>query len=172
MLGEQWSSQHLTDSAKRILRQIPERAGDRGLHVVDQSSIVMMVLWSLLHWERKVGRCALEHIGVDPYELARHLDRLLQDKAEEHPVAVTPAGTLVLVKTREAYTPWDVEALLEPLLQQAEHEALALGHTYVGSEHLVLAVIRLADAALAGLLREYLVVHARVKEAVVELLGP
>jgi ATP-dependent Clp protease ATP-binding subunit ClpA len=76
----------------------------------------------------------------------------------------------VLVKTGEPYHPCDFDALLEPLLQQAEHEALELGHGYVGSEHLLLAVLRLADPALAGLLRRHSVDHARAREAVLAVL--
>ena len=72
---------------QRILNQIPSRASDRGLHVVDGSSIVAMALWSLLLWERKVSRVAFERIGVDAFGLARDLDHLLTEHAEAHPVA-------------------------------------------------------------------------------------
>ena len=45
----------ITDSAQNILKHIPSRAAERGLHVVDDASIVMLALWSLLLWERKMG---------------------------------------------------------------------------------------------------------------------
>jgi len=171
MIENQWAVRHITDSAQRILRQIPARAGDRGLHVVNPESILMMALWSLLQWERKVGRVALERVGADPFDLARDLDRLLVQKADEHPVAVTEQGVLIFVNAGQPYAYWDFETLVEPLLQQAEHEALALGHNYVGSEHLVLAIVRLADPVLADLLRNHSVDYARVREAIVALLG-
>jgi hypothetical protein len=60
-----------------------------------------------------------------------------------------------LVKTGEPYELWDSQALLEPLLQQAEHEALELYHNYVGSEHLVLAITRMATSSLATLLDQF-----------------
>jgi ATP-dependent Clp protease ATP-binding subunit ClpA len=171
MIEEKWSARHITDSAKRILRQIPSRAGDRGLLVVDGSSLVQLALWSLLLWERKVGRVALEKMGVDPFELARGLDRLLTEKAREHPVRYDQRrGVLVLVKSGEPYQHWDFQALLEPLLQRAEHEALELGHDYVGSEHLVLAIVRIADPSLSALLQQHGVRHESVKEAVLGLL--
>ncbi len=170
-MEERWSDRSITDSAQRILKQIPHRAGDRGLHVVDGSSIVMLALWSLLLWERKVGRIALERTGVDPFELARGLDRLLTQKAEEHPVAYDQRqGMLVMARTGEPYRPWALGPLLEPLLQEAEHEALALGHNYVGSEHLVLAIVRLADPPLAALLQQQRVCHEAIKKAVVAVL--
>ncbi len=170
MIDLKWSNRHITDSAQRILRQIPSRCGDRGLHVVDSASIVMMTLWSLLLWESKVGRIALEQTGVDRYDLARDLDRLLDEKADENPVAVDRHGALVLVKTGEPYRHWDFDALLEPLLQQAEHEARALGHKYVGSEHLVLAIIRIADPTLTKVLQKHSISHKKVQDAVKELL--
>lgn len=171
MIGEKWSARHITDSAQRILKQIPDRASDRGLHVVDGSTLVMLALWSLLLWERKVGRVALEEIGVDPFELARDLDRMLTEKAQEHPVVYDQGqGRLVLAKTGEPYKHWDFDALLEPLLQQTEHEAVELGHNYVGSEHFVLAITRIAGSPLSTLLQQHSVSHPRVKQAILELL--
>jgi ATP-dependent Clp protease ATP-binding subunit ClpA len=171
MLNDDWSSRHLTDSARRILQQIPARAGDRGLHVVDTGSILMMALWSLLLWERKVGRIALERVGVDRFNLARDLDDLLEDKANEAPVAVNRERHLLMAKTGEPYQPWDFDALIEPLLRQAEHEALGLSHNYVGSEHLVLAIIRLAHGDLSDLLGQNALTYDRVRAAVLELLA-
>lgn len=171
MIDETWSARHITDSAQLILQQVPSRASDRGLHVVDGSSIVLLALWSMLLWERKVGRVALERIGVDPFELARHIDGLLEEQAREHPVVYDQRRKIaVLAKTGEPYQPGDFRALLEPLLQQAEHEALELGHGYVGSEHLVLAVVRMADPSLSAVLQEHGVGREAVKTAVLDLL--
>jgi ATP-dependent Clp protease ATP-binding subunit ClpA len=171
MLNEKWTARHITDSAQRILEQIPSRASERGLHVVDSSSINLLVLWSLLLWERKVGRVALERLGVDPFELAREVDQYLSEKGDEHPVAFDPTRRIpCMVKTGAAYEPWDFQALVEPLLQQAEHEALELGHDYIGSEHLVLAMARGTDQQLSALFQKNSVSHERLREIVVKLL--
>ena len=167
-----WSARKITDSAQRILKQIPLRAGDRGLHVVDASSIVELALWSLLLWERKVGRVALERLGVDPFELARDLDLLLTEKAQEHPVVYDQRrGIAVLAKTGDPYEMWDFELLLEPLLTRAEHEALGLGHDYLGSEHLVLAITQMASPRLSSLLLQNGVQYEAVKQTVIDILG-
>ncbi|OWK45109.1 Clp protease N-terminal domain-containing protein [Fimbriiglobus ruber] len=172
MFDEKWSERHITDSARRILESIQYRADDRGLYVVDTAFITTLVLWSLLLWERKVGRVALERMSIDPFDLAREVDRLLTEKAKEHPVVYDPRDQrLVFAKTGAPYQRWDLETVLEPLLQQAEHEALALGHNYVGSEHLLLAVVQQADAGLTGLLREYGIGYSAVREAVLKVLG-
>jgi ATP-dependent Clp protease ATP-binding subunit ClpA len=171
MVSSKWNQRQITDSAQHILKQIPSRASDRGLHVVDGASIVMLALWAVLLWERKIGLVALEGSGADRFDLVRGLDRLLEEKASDHPVAYDKQrGALVLAKTGRHYDGWDFEALLEPLLSQAEHEAKELGHNYVGSEHLVLSVVRLADPALRTLLQQHGVHHNQVAEAVVSLL--
>src|SRR5262245_15010717 len=115
MIEGNWSARHITDSAQRILEQIPSRASARGLHVVDAESIVMLTLWSLLLWERKVGRVALERMGVDPFDLARDLDGLLRRTTTEN--RNTPGArqnTWVLVKTNDSwvYRHWDFHAVL------------------------------------------------------------
>ena len=63
--------------------------------------------------------------------------------------------------------------MIEPLLKQAEQEAADLGHNYVGSEHLVLAIAQKADVTLAALLEQSGADHERIKAEVIELLrGP
>lgn len=170
LYDEKLSARHVTDSAQRILNLIPLRSGDRGLHVVDGDSFVMLALWSLLRWERKVGLVALECLHVDIEALSRRVDVLLTAKAEENPVA-SSQGILVLRKTGQPYKHWDFHELLEPLLGQAEHEALALNHDYVGSEHLLLAAVKLASPALSQVLVDHDVTYDRTRESVLEILN-
>jgi ATP-dependent Clp protease ATP-binding subunit ClpA len=171
MDSDVWNQRRITSSAQSILKQIPSRACDRGLHIVDGTSIRMLALWSVLLWERKVGLLALERSGADRFDLARGLDRLREENASEHPVAYDEQrGVPLRVKPHPAYGTWDFEALLEPLLHEAQHEASELGHDYVGSEHLVLAIVHRADPELRTLLQQHGVSHDRVKEAVTGLL--
>ena len=171
-----------TDSLQHILKQIPLRALDRGLglSIADHASIAMLALWSVLLWEHKVGLIALEQAGVERFNLVRDLDRLLREKQSELPDVRDGQYTfqhgehqrVVVGNTGETYHYWDSEALLEPLLRQAEHEVQELGHNYVGSEHLVLAIVQLADPTLTTLLHQHGVSHGKVRGAVVRLLRP
>jgi ATP-dependent Clp protease ATP-binding subunit ClpA len=178
-----WIQGRLTDSAQRILKQIPARASDRGLvfRVPDEAAIVMLSLWSVLNWEQKIGLVALEESGGNRFELVRALDRLLEEKAaalpeafdREQPMEGDGQGTRIVVpKPGQPYVRWDSEALLERLLRQAEHEAKELGHDYIGSEHLVLAIVKLSEPALRALLDKHGVIYEQVREAVVRLLRP
>jgi ATP-dependent Clp protease ATP-binding subunit ClpA len=173
MIKEKWCQRRLTDSAQHILAQIPSRAHDRGLLAVDSECIAMLALWSVLLWERKVGLVAIEQSGVDRFDLVRGLDRLLAEKSSENPVAYDKErNAIVFVKTQLPYDGWDFDDLLEPLLRQAEHEARELRHDYVGSEHLVLAILRVADPVLSVLLKQHGVSYDQVKYSVVRLLVP
>jgi ATP-dependent Clp protease ATP-binding subunit ClpA len=170
LYAEKLSARHVTESAQRILHLIPLRSGDRGLHVVDEESFVMVALWSLVRWERKVGLVALERLDIDIDSVSRRLDELLSAKAENNPV-VSSEGGLMVEKTREPYKHWDFDELLEPLLRQAEHEAFALKHSYIGSEHLLLATIKLASPNLAQVLQAHDVTYERVRDSVVDILA-
>jgi hypothetical protein len=171
-LKREWCRRRLTSSAINLLEQIPGRSMERGLNVVDGESILMLALWSILLWERKIGLVALERSGVNRFDLARGVDNLLAEKGLEHPVVYDRRqGLLVMAKTGEPYEFWDFASLLEPMLSAAEHESKELGHNRIGSEHLVLSILRVSDPGLAGLLVQHGAAYEQVKRSVVELLA-
>ena len=184
MFSVKWNQWRVTDSAQRILRQVPPRAIERGLVslVADDATIAMLALFTVLLGERKVGLVALERAGGNRFDLSRALDRLLREKASELPTAFDAMkavdhdnpqrGAVEAPKPDGPFVDWESDALLEPLLCQAQHEAKELGHNYIGSEHLVLAIVKLADPMLSAMLRECGVSYARVREAVIALLLP
>jgi ATP-dependent Clp protease ATP-binding subunit ClpA len=183
MFSDKLSAHGITDSARHILQQISPRAYDRGMghRRADGESIVILALYSLLLWERKIGLVALEHTGVDRFSLVRELDQLLEEKASKLPLAYGESASIsvderqIRVVSREINKPyegWDSDDLLGPLLRQAEQEANEIGHNYVGSEHLVLAILKLADPELMTLLQQHGVSRKDVSEEVVNLLHP
>jgi branched-subunit amino acid aminotransferase/4-amino-4-deoxychorismate lyase len=153
-----------------ILEQVPARAADRSLTALDGATAVTMALWTLLRWERKLGLAALERSGVKVTELAHDLDGLLTRKGDENPAAVQQPHALISVKTQQVIAPLDIEGLLDPLVEQARVEARKLGHVWVGTEHLLLAIIASADRELAGLLERHKVFYEKVKGKVLELV--
>jgi len=96
----------------------------------------------------------LERLGVDPFELARSADRLLDENPSGCPAASTD---------------WDFDTLVESLLRQSINEAMSLGRSLVSVEHLLLAVIRIADPALSRLLQDNLIVYNRAREVALGL---
>jgi ATP-dependent Clp protease ATP-binding subunit ClpC len=60
---------------------------------------------------------------------------------------------------------------VESLLCRSREEAAGLNHNYVGTEHLLLAIIAGAGPSLACLLSHFGISHGRMREIVIELLG-
>jgi ATP-dependent Clp protease ATP-binding subunit ClpA len=162
------SFNRLTGPAERLVGQISQRAIDRGFFGVDEASIVPLALWTLIRWERKVGLATLELMGVDLHSLADKLDALLTQFKTEQSVRIRN-GTLVNATTRDTVVR-DVLTLLQPLLKQAESEGRQLKHNYVGSEHLLLAIIKCADSRMSAILQDHLITYECTKESVCEFL--
>jgi ATP-dependent Clp protease ATP-binding subunit ClpA len=164
------SNRGFTDSCALVIQQIKRRAYERGLLVVADNMIPTLALWTLIRWERKVGLAALEAMGVDLTVLTDQLDRLLYEECRENPVAAKN-GVLVYRESGEPVPKADWQILLEPLLGQAERESAEIGHSYVGTEHVLLAVIKIADAKLSSLLDQHLVRYENVKKMILEILS-
>jgi ATP-dependent Clp protease ATP-binding subunit ClpA len=86
-----------------------------------------------LKWERKIALTALEEAGYDLVTLERGVDRALRD--------LRPAGP------REALIDDDAMAAIHALVAKADQEAIALGHNWIGDEHLLLALLSIDDFA-------------------------
>jgi ATP-dependent Clp protease ATP-binding subunit ClpA len=128
----------------------------------------MLALLSMLRWERKVGRAALEHLGIDGDRLALAIDDAIADEGQEARRPSGPEIEVLLSGQRGIVV--DTETPLLRLLDQAEHEALSLGHNWVGTEHLLLAAVRLACPRLQELLRTSGVSLDAVRQAVLDVL--
>lgn len=53
----------------------------------------------------------------------------------------------------------------------AQEEAKDLGHSYVGTEHLLLAILKMNDKPLSAILERYGLTYARVKNEVISIVG-
>jgi ATP-dependent Clp protease ATP-binding subunit ClpA len=166
-----WSDRGVTDAARYVLTETLKRAEQRGMNLVDGKAIPLLVLWSAVMWERKIGLVAIMYIGIDRFDLARELDRLLTEMEDDYGAYHDrERDQLVLKKSGERLEELDYSAIIEPILQQAEHESRELGHTWVGTEHLALSVVRFATGPLATLLQQQSITYTKLKHAVLELL--
>ena len=170
MPGRDLSARHFTDSAIHIINQLWPRATDRGMSTeVNEQLIMMLALWTILRWERKVGLVALERMGIELDVLAREIDQGLTRTCNEIRQASGPPKLHVLPSGQKGIVV-DFNTPLEPLLATAEHEALALGHDYVGSEHLLLATIQRACPRLREVCEAHGITCDRARNAVLDLL--
>jgi ATP-dependent Clp protease ATP-binding subunit ClpA len=171
MLKQNLAARHFTTVAIDIVEQMWPRAAARGMSSeVNEKTVALLALWSLLRWERNVGLTALAQMGVELDGLAKEVDQVLSDECGESrrhagtpKFQVLPSGAKAIMV--------DFNTPLEGLLTAAEHEAIALRHTYVGSEHLLLAIIQRACPRLRAVLQARGVTFDRVKEIVLLLLS-
>jgi len=173
MLDQELCARHFTTSAIYIVDQIWHRAADRSMGSAEltEQTTTMLLLWSLLRWERKVGLVAHEHSGVELDSLARDLDALLREASSDAGKQLADLRQYTILATGKRAEIIDFRTPLEPVLAQAEHEALALGHNYVGTEHLLLAMINRACPRLLYLLAKHSVSYDRIRQSVLEALA-
>jgi hypothetical protein len=101
-----------------------------------------------------IGAVVLAELGVDPDVVRREV---------EHRIGPGP----VAVTGRSPFTPRSKRAL-----ELSLGEALKLGHNYIGTEHLILGLLRLTDGIAAEILTDvYDIEIGRVRNAIVAKLA-
>ena len=160
-------SRRCVEGLIRVIEQVPCRLAARPSLGLSDSSMATLVLWTLLRWERTFLLIALEDMWVDMWGLTRDVDALLN---QEQAKAVSGEGHAAALAASSPSSPPELDRYLIDLLDRAEIEAVALGHEYLGTEHLLLAIIAGAHARLSSVLLRHNITHENVKLAVVELL--
>jgi hypothetical protein len=115
-----------TPRARRVLSVARDEAKQRGANEAGSAHLVL----GLAHEPQSLALQVLQEMGVTP-------ERLRQAVDEVAPAAGAPVKSSHLAFAGESRT----------VLQVAVEEALALGHNYVGTEHLLLAVLAGGDTA-------------------------
>jgi len=166
----QLSARYFTDAAQRVVADIRDRALDRGMlsGELTEGTAGMLAILSMLRWERKVGRAALERMGVDRDGLAQELDEAI--KVEGRGAGRPSSPRFELLASGQRCLVVDTNTPLRCLLDAAGHEAQALGNNWIGTEHLLLASVRLACPRLRELLHRHSVGYEAVQYAVAEVL--
>ncbi len=144
-----------------VVEQAPLRAAVRRPLAIHRSSVGLLLLWSLLRWERTFLICTLERLGVDLWSLTRDVDEALKLCSKE--------ARDVGARSSSA----DLDPLLRGWLDQAAAQARALGHDFLGGEHLLLALLADADSDLAAVFQRNGLTYDSLKQAVGDALrGP
>lgn len=160
-------ARHCVRDLVRILQELDLRATARGPLMIDEPTVGLLMLWTILRSERTFLLRCLEGLGVDMWGLTCAVDELLdQRKAEaeaEHESSLVIPNTPLFHDAMEHHTlAW---------LERAEQEARALGHPWLGTEHLLLAIVALADPAVARLLQQHAITHDRLRDVVCKALA-
>ncbi len=142
-----------------VIEQTPLRAAVRRGLAIDRSSAGLLLLWSLLRWERTFPIETLEGLGVDLWSLTRKVDEALKchnQKARE---------------TGAAGDRTDLDPLVRGWLDRAAEQARGLDHDFLGGEHLLLALLADGDPELAAVFQPSGLTRDALKRTIVDALA-
>ena len=162
---ESFLGHRFTTPAAGVLSQVLERARERRL-LLDEPLVAAVALWTLLRSEQKVAHHVLATAGVDLEELGRQVDRLLE-RGQRLPSCSGEPFDRDADDTGQTGT-----AALQSLAERSREEAARLERDYIGTEHLLLAIISMADPPLACLLSHFRISYVPIRETVIKVLGP
>ena len=146
-----------------VLLQVRREAADR-TRLLNHPFTESMTLLTMLRSEINVAQAALGEMEVDLGGLKKQLDKLL-DRCDR-----------VVFRSQEevdedlAHSYQEASATIWDLVERGKKEAAALRHDYVGTEHLLLTIIRTADASLSSILADSGVTFAAAHNAIRKLL--
>lgn len=108
------------------------------------------ILWGLAH-DTIVMKKIFKELKIDSTELTNQLDRMMPEGIDSKQPTLTPRASQVI--------------------QLAYQESMALNHTYIGTEHLLLGLILEQEGLAAQLLRKYAITHSQARQAVIKAVG-
>jgi hypothetical protein len=140
--------QRFTDRARRVLVLAQEEA-----RLLRHDSVgAEHILLGLLHEGEGVAARALESLGINREAARQQIEEIIGQGRQ------VPGG----------HIPFTARA--KKMLELSLREALALGHNYVGTEHLLLAMLHENQGVAAQVLTGSGIGHAQVRERVLDLL--
>jgi ATP-dependent Clp protease ATP-binding subunit ClpC len=125
-----------------------------------------MTLLTMIRSEANVAQSALKDMKVDLVSLEQRLERLLE---EPHRLVFRSQEQ---VDEDLAHSYQEASATIWDLVERGKQEAATLRHDYVGTEHLLLAIIRTADASLSPILAHSGVTYEMSRAAILNILTP
>ncbi|HEY3969249.1 MAG TPA: Clp protease N-terminal domain-containing protein [Planctomycetaceae bacterium] len=148
--GPDFEEFNLTDCAVDILLAASKRAMDRGPGEITPEHVLFGMATPV---ERRMVRVVLKGLGVD---LPRNMAQIS---------AILPARAKGDTVARHSFSPQTVR-----LLSEAKAESDELGHNWIGSEHLLLGLLRCGPCAAGEFLRETGVTPERFRRELVTVL--
>jgi ATP-dependent Clp protease ATP-binding subunit ClpA len=141
--------ERFTDQARRVLALAQEEARTRNCNRVGTEHILL----GLIHERDGLAAVALESLGIG----AEAVQQQIEEITGQHP---EPSG---------GYAQYTMRA--KKALDLSRREALQLGHNHIGTEHILLSLIREGEGPAAQVLLELGADLSRVREQVLLLLG-
>lgn len=94
----------------------------------------------------------LKDLGIDKTQLQEYIRSLVSEgNSESTSIGITPRA--------------------KQILQLAFQEARELGHNYIGTEHLILGILREGEGLAYQVMKKYGISHPQARQAVIKLVG-
>ena len=141
--------ERFTDRARRVVVYAQEEARMLNHDYIGTEHILL----GLIHEGEGVSALAFERLGISQSAARKRIEEIigLGQQAPKGHIPFTPRAKKVL--------------------ELALREALQLGHTYIGTEHILLGLIREGQGVAAQVLQQLGADFNRVRETVIELLS-
>jgi len=150
---QQLCARHCVQALIQVLDEFDLRAAARSPLALDESCVGLLLFWTILRGERTFLLKCLERLPTDMWALTCDVDELLHQRR-----AAFDAGNVV--------SPQVLEGHVWTWLERAQEEARALEHYWLGTEHLLLAILAQTDSPLAEILQRHALTHDRLRDAV------
>lgn len=138
---------YFSERAKTVLQTAAEHAVELKHQLIDTEH----VLWAVAE-EKDVGAKILKELGLQPDDVVTYIK------------TISPSGAY------DGKQP-ELSPRAKRVLQLAFDEARSLNHSYVGSEHILLALIREDEGLAAQILQKYAIDLTKARAAVIKLVG-
>jgi len=142
----------LTEKAQKVLRYARLEAQRMGHQYIGTEHLLL----GLVREGTGVAATVLQRLGVDPKRIRLEVEKVVRD------------GSDVVSTGREA----NLAPMAQKACGYAAEEAKRMGRNYVGTEHILLGLLREQESIAAQVLMNLGVEYEEVHESVVELLGP
>jgi prophage maintenance system killer protein len=140
--------QRFTDRARQVVFLAQEEARRLNHHYIGTEHLLL----GLIHEGEGVAAKALEGLGISLAAVRAQVEQII-GHGQSAPTGHIP------------FTP-----RAKKVLEGSLREALQLGHNYIGTEHLLLGLLREGEGVAAQVLARFGVDHARLREQVLGLL--
>ncbi|OQX51328.1 hypothetical protein B5M47_01165 [candidate division CPR3 bacterium 4484_211] len=137
----------MSKRAKKVIQNAAQKAVELNHQTLDTEHLLLA-----LTEETDVVTRVFQELGIKPNEIAKYLENILPRGATEVEIP-------------------DVSPRTKRVLQLAYDEARQLNHNYVGSEHLLLGLIREGEGLAAQTLKKFGLDLPKTRAAVIKLVG-
>ncbi len=152
----------------QVVGQVAERAAVRLPLVFDHEAAALLIVWTVLRWERTFLIECLEGLGVDMWRLTCDVDAALKGRRQRDAQG-DPRWAIADADAPEFAR--SLQVGLSYWLDLAEGQSHQSGHPYLGTEHLLLAILASPPPALAEVFARHGLDRDRVQGAVLAALA-